>query len=304
MNKALAVLCMIWGLNWVVMKQANLFFPPILFATYRFLLGSAVLLIAAYFMKIPLPRRQDWKWIILGGILQTAFSNAAVQVGMQFLTAGFSSVLSYSMPLWVAIMAHFSLNEKLTKRKMTGVAMGMAGLVVLLNISSDGVWWAILLTLAGAIAWAFSSILVKLKLQHCDILQYTTWQMAAGALVLSMYCTIFDQGAVQWNWLAVGYLLYNGVLASALAFFLWNYILSNTEAGKAAISVLVIPIVGVLSGVILLKEPLHWNTITGIVMILAGIWLVKEQSEAPVHHCDPQKDSDERKNGTSGKHRR
>ncbi|MBP1765746.1 MAG: EamA family transporter [Firmicutes bacterium] len=162
MNKALAILCMVWGLNWVVMKQANLFFPPILFATYRFLLGSAVLLIAAYFMKIPLPRRQDWKWIIIGGILQTAFSNAAVQVGMQFLTAGFSSVLSYSMPLWVAIMAHFSLNEKLTKRKMTGVAMGMAGLGVLLNISSGGVWWAILLTLAGAVAWAFSSILVKL----------------------------------------------------------------------------------------------------------------------------------------------
>ncbi|MBP1765747.1 MAG: EamA family transporter [Firmicutes bacterium] len=105
--------------------------------------------------------------------------------------------------------------------------------------------------------------------------------MAAGALVLSVYCLIFDQGAVQWNWLAAGYLLYNGVLASALAFFLWNYILSNTEAGKAAISVLVIPIVGVLAGVILLKEPLHWNTITGIVMILAGIWLVKEQSEAP-----------------------
>lgn len=274
MNRVIALLCLIWGLNWVVMKQANQFFSPVLFTTYRFILGSVILLTMTYFMRIPLPRREDWKWVILGGVLQTAIFNTAVQVGMQFLSAGFSSVLSYSMPLWVAIMAHFLIGERLTKRKMIGVILGMIGLVVLLNVSGGGIWWAIVLTLIGAAAWAFSSILVKLKLQHCNILQYTTWQMVVGAIVLAIYSSLFGQGTVQWSWMAVGCLLYNGVLASALAYFLWTYILSNTEAGKASISLLIIPIIGVLAGVIFLKESLYWNTVVGMALILGGIWFV------------------------------
>ncbi|MBP2661049.1 MAG: transporter [Firmicutes bacterium] len=279
MNGAIVLLCLIWGMNWVVMKEATQVFPPVLFTAYRFVLGSIVLLSIAYLKKIPIPRRKDWKWIILGGILQTAFFNSAIQIGMQFLSAGLSSVLSYSMPFWMTIMAHFLLGEKLTPRKMAGVAMGILGLVALLNVSGGGAWWAISLTLAGAVAWAFSSILVKLKLQHCDTLQYTTWQMVVGAILLSIYSTLFEHGIVQWGFNAVGYLLYNGVLASALAFFLWTYILSNTEAGKASISVLAIPIIGVLAGVIFLNEPLYWNTIMGIALILGGIWLVNWRSE-------------------------
>ncbi len=280
MNGAIALLCLIWGLNWVVMKQANEFFPPVLFTTYRFILGAVILLGITYFTKIPMPRREDWKWVILGGILQTVFFNTAVQIGMQFLSAGFSSVLSYSMPLWVVIMAHFLLGEKLTKRKTVGVIMGMIGLVALFNVSGGGAWWAIILTLFGAIAWAFASVLVKLKLQHCNILQYTTWQMVVGAILLSIYSALFGQGTVQWNWLAVGCLMYNGVLASALAYFLWTYILSNAEAGKASISVLGIPIIGVLAGVILLKESLYWNTVVGMALILGGIWLVNGHTAA------------------------
>lgn len=274
MNGALAVLCLIWGFNWVVMKHANQVFPPVLFTTYRFILGSGILLGINYFTRIPTPRREDWKWVVLGGILQIAFFNTAVQVGMQYLSAGFSSILSYSMPLWVTIMAHFLLDERLTKRKIAGVAIGMVGLVVLLNVSGGGAWWAIILTLSGAIAWAFSSILIKLKLQHCGVLQYTTWQMVAGAVVLAIYSALFEHGTVQWGWDAVWCLLYNGILASAAAFLLWTYILSNTEAGKASVSVLVIPIIGVLAGVIFLKEPLYWNTIMGMALILGGIWLV------------------------------
>ncbi len=284
MNRAIALLCLIWGLNWVVMKQANQFFSPVLFTTYRFILGAVVLLVLTYFMRIPLPRREDWKWVILGGILQTTVFNTAVQVGMQFLSAGFSSVLSYSMPLWVAIMAHFLLDEKLTKRKTIGVIMGMIGLAVLLNVSGSGDWWAIVLTLTGAVSWAFSSVLVKLKLQHCDILQYTTWQMVVGAIVLSIYSALFGHGTAQWSWPAVGCLIYNGVLASALAYFLWTYILSNTEAGKASISLLVIPIIGVLAGVILLEESLSWNTIMGMALILVGIWLVN--SHTAIHKIE------------------
>jgi drug/metabolite transporter (DMT)-like permease len=278
MNGVLVFLCLIWGINWVVMKEANQVFPPVLFSTYRFVLGAALLLCMTYFKRMPVPRREDWKWIVLGGILQTAYFNTAVQVGMQFLSAGFSAVLSYSMPFWVAIMAHFLLGEKLTGRKATGIAIGMAGLFILLNVNGKGAWWAILLTLSGAVAWAFSSVLVKYKLQHCDVLQYTTWQMVVGAIVLSLYSAFFVHGTIKWGWPAIEYLLYNGLLASAVGYWLWTYILANTQAGKAAVSVLVIPIIGVLAGIVLLKEALSWNTVAGMVLIIGGVWIVNRQA--------------------------
>lgn len=279
MNRALSVLCVIWGLNWVVMKQANQFFPPVAFVTSRFILGAAVLLALNYLMKIPIPKRRYWKWIVLSGILQIAVNNAAVQTGMQFLGAGFAAILNYSMPLWVAIMAHFFLDEKLTKRKVAGIVLSMVGLAALLNVSSNGSWEAIFLTLIGAAAWAVSSIIIKLKLQDCNMLQYTTWQMVAGAIVLIMYTAMFEQVTIQWGWLAVGCLLYNGVLASALAFFLWSYVLAHMEAGKASISVLAVPIIGVLAGMILLNEPMYWNTAIGMALILSGILLVITQKK-------------------------
>lgn len=279
MNKALVLLCIIWGFNWVVMKQANQFFAPVVFVTYRFIIGAIVLLVLTYLMKIPIPKRKAWPWIVLCGILQTGFSSVAVQIGMQFLGAGFSAVLTYSMPLWVAILAHFFLGERLTKRKLSGVILSMVGLATLLNVSGGGAWWAVLLTLAGAVAWALSSILIKRELLDCHMLQYTTWQMVVGAVFLAAYSAVFEQGNVQWGWLAVGCLLYNAILASALAFFLWSYILSHTEAGKASISILAVPVIGVLSGVLFLQEPVYWNTAVGMTLILSGIVLVNSQEK-------------------------
>ena len=65
MIKALLMIYFIWGFNWVVMKEANIFFPPILFVAYRFSLGAIVLLIVDAWFHLPLPPHKYWKWIIL-----------------------------------------------------------------------------------------------------------------------------------------------------------------------------------------------------------------------------------------------
>ena len=271
------MLYFIWGLNWVVMKAANQFFPPVLFVTYRFVLGAAVLLAVCAWLRIPLPPRKYWSWIALTGVLQVAANNVAAQLGMQTLGAGLVAVLNYSMPVWVAILAHFFLQEHLTPRKVLGIGMSMGGLFVLLQIDTYGSLYGILLTLSGAFAWAVAAILIKLKLQGCDMLQYTTWQLTAGAALLVLYSVFAEQGPVTWNAAAVECLLYNGILASAFAFFLWSYILGHMEAGKAAVAILAVPVVGVICGVFFLQEELSWNTALGMLLILAGILLVVMQ---------------------------
>lgn len=285
MYKALVLLYFIWGFNWVIMKEANQFFPAVVFVTYRFALGAIVLLLVNLWLKCSIPPRQYWKWITISGVLQIAANNVAAQIGMQSLGAGFVAILNYSMPLWVALLAHFFLNEKLTKHRIFGIILSMTGLFVLLQVDTYGSVPAILLTLAGAFAWAVSGIIIKAKLQGCHMLQYTTWQMVMGEIFLLIYTGTAAQNDVQWTWAAVGCLLYNGILASAVAFFLWSYILSHMEVGKASISLLAVPVIGVFAGMVFLDETLHWNTAAGMLLILAGIAIVVMQKATDHKKC-------------------
>lgn len=118
-----------------------------------------------------------------------------------------------------------------------------------------------------------------MKSNDCNLIQYTTWQMVVGALALGLQAAVMENGTIQWTPLAVGCLFYNGVLASALAFFMWNYLLTQIEAAKAAIAILGVPVVGVISGVLVLDEPLTMMTLIGMVMILIGIVCIVRQGK-------------------------
>ena len=286
MGKALFILYLIWGFNWVVMKEATLFFPPVLFSCYRFVIGAVVLIGITLWCRMPLPPKRYWPWIIATGLLQIAVNNAAIQIGVTSLGAGLVAVVNYSMPVWMSILAYFILHETLTKRKILGIVLSMVGMYVLMDVEIVGDITGLLLTIGGAIAWAIAAVIVKYqdKVMHrqqqketCTMIQYTTWQIAAGALFLWVYAMLFEQGQVTWTPMAVSCLAYNGVLASALAFFLWNYILTKMEASNAGVASLGVPVVGVICNVIFMHEAVHWNTAVGMVLILAGIFLIVAQ---------------------------
>lgn len=222
MFRTLAVICLIWGFNWVVMKSANNYFPPILFVTWRFTFGALILLAVAYWKKIPLPDAKFLPWIILTGILQIALNQMAIQIGLLNIGAGIGCVLSYTSPLWTAILAHFTLNERLTGVKFFGITIAIIGMYVLMGLQGVDDLSAAFILISGAILVAVTSIIVKLRLTKCDMIQLTTWQITFGAIFLMIYSTIFPQGEINWCVPAVVCLFYNSVFASALAFFLWT----------------------------------------------------------------------------------
>ncbi|WP_026565545.1 DMT family transporter [Bacillus sp. UNC41MFS5] len=283
MNGMMLFLCIIWGFNFVIMKMGNDVFPPVLFAAYRFLLGAIVLFGLTWFKKIPLPSKRELKWYILCGILQTTYFNIAIQISLNYINAGLTSVLTYSMPLFLSLMAHYFIpGDKLTAAKAGGILIGILGLFLSMDIHFGENIWAPILALSSAITWALSSLIFKTKLQGCDTVQFTTWQMGAGAIGLFLYSFSFEHGPSHWSLLALVYLLYSGILASALAFVIWSFILSKMEASKASISLFIVPVVGTLSGVLFLKESLNAITLLGIILVLSGVWLVNSTGLARI----------------------
>lgn len=275
----LIIIYLLWGFNWVVMRSANTYFPPVLFVALRFTIGAAVLLIFLAFTHKLVPPREFLPWMMITGLMSMAGNNIIVQFTTIPLGSGVTAVLDYTMPLWTTLIAAAVLKEKLTLRKMAGVLITLVGLVVLMNVSIKGNYGAALLTICAAVIWAVSNILVKSKLKGCDMIQYTAWQMAAAAIGLDIFVLIFPQGSVDWQPMAIGALLYNGLLASAIAFVIWNYVLSNMEAGKASVAMMAVPAVGVLAGIIVLGEPMNLNRAVGMAAIIAGIIIVLTNKE-------------------------
>lgn len=275
MFRLLLILCLIWGFNFVVMKTANEYFSPEIFVTYRFSFGAAILLFFTYIKKLTLPPKKFWGWIFLAGFFQITLGGSIVQYCFQYLDAGLVSVLNYTMPMWVTILAAIFLGEKLTQKKIFGVALGIIGIGVLMNVNIEGEFSAMLIALSAALCWAVGNVIIKAKLSKCEPISMTTWQMTAGAVMLAIYAATFEDLRADWTFAAAVCLAYNVVIASAIAFLLWVYILEHMQASKASISVLGVPVVGVLGGVIFLGEPLTISIIIGMLMVLTGIFIVQ-----------------------------
>ncbi|MBR5999705.1 MAG: EamA family transporter [Oxalobacter sp.] len=277
---ALVPLWLFWGFNFVVMKKANDFFAPSFFAAMRFSLGALILLVFAFIRKSPLPPKHLWPWIILTGAMQIAFCNVAIHICLKQLGSGLVAVLTYTLPIWVAILAKCFLNESLTLQKIAGIVISITGIGILMNVELSSNIWAILLGVSVAVIWAISSIIMKAKLMVCDMMALTAWQMTAAAVSLIGYTLVTGSFDAEWSALSIGCIAYNGVLASAIAFLLWCYVLTHMEAGKAAVSVLAVPAVGVLSGCLCYGEPLSLPMGLGMVLVIGGIVLV-QRAKAP-----------------------
>lgn len=275
MYRALILLCLLWGFNWVVMKIANGYFSPAFFSMLRFTFGAIILFAVILARRIPLPERKYCPWIIFTGITQVAYCNAAMQTALVNLGAGMAAMLNYTMPVWVAILARIFLKEKLFWQKVCGIALSLLGVGVLLNVDISGNIGAIGLALSAAMVWGAGNVAMKGRLMGCDLTALTAWQMLIGALVLMPYTYFAGETVAEWNLISLLCVAYNGALASAVAFLLWCCIIKHMEAGKAAVSILATPVVGVLGGIICLGETLTPQMGAGMLLVFAGIFLAQ-----------------------------
>ena len=270
----LIIIYLIWGINWTVMKIGSGYFSPALFVSLRFTVAAVVLLIPCAVKGKLLPERRLLPWMVVSGLFQMGIHQLLAQSAVARLGSGTASVLDYTMPLWVAILAAFALGEKLTGRKIAGILVSIAGLAILMNVGGNLDKAAVLTAICGAICWAVANILIKRHLSGADSVQCTAWQILSSAVVLDIWLLAGQRAEVTWSVKGILCVLFSAILASSVAFLLWNRVLARIEAGRASVAVMGVPAVGVLSGIIFLHEPVKiWN-ILGMVIIISGILIV------------------------------
>lgn len=273
---AFAVLGLIWGYNWVVMKLALQYSGPLEFAALR--VGFAVLLLFALLLVLRAPLKPRYIGLTaLLGLFQTTGFVGLMSWALEFGEAGKSAVLAYTMPFWVILLGWPFLGERLRGWQWPAVVMALFGLVLVLEVWGDGGGiLSSLLALGAGAAWAVSVVIVK-KIPvngRNELLSLTTWQMVFGFIPLGAAALLMPEQPIEWTAYFVGALIFNVVGGTALAMLLWLYILQRLPAIVSGLSSLIVPVIGVIAAWLQLGERPSLAEGGGIVLILAGLALL------------------------------
>jgi len=245
---ALIVLALIWSYNWIVAKSVLRYVAPLDFAALRCVFGALLLL-----ALLPLTGRSlkapPWRAVLWIGLFQSAGMTGLSQLALMTGGAGKTAVLVYTMPFWVILFAALFLNEKPRRSQYAAALIAAAGLLLVLQPWQwQGTWLSSLLALASGAAWAAGSVIAKRAFRHqaVDLLSLVAWQMAVGAAALSVIALATHTTPIIWSPYMMLALGFNAVLATALCWSLWLFILRALPAAVAGLSMLIIPVMSVL----------------------------------------------------------
>lgn len=273
----LAGLTFAWGFNWTAMKVALVDVAPWTFRSLCLGFGSLVLfaVLRAGGHPLGVPRDQRLRLVTLALFNITSW-NILVAYGMTMIPSGRAAILAYTMPAWAIPLSVWVLGERLTPRKLVGLALGMAALSLLLVEAAADVGAAplgSLLVLGAALSWALGTVLQKRFPMAMPAGPYTAWIMLIGGVPIFIGAAIFEDpraigemGALP----ALG-VLYNILVAFAWAHWAWIKIATSVPVTVFSLSMLIIPVVGVLSGVLFLGERPTWAEYAALVLVLGSL---------------------------------
>jgi drug/metabolite transporter (DMT)-like permease len=270
---ALALLSVIWGYNWVVMKEALQYIDPFAFSALRSIFGA----LAIFTTLLLLGRSQapgSFPGVLILGLIQTTlfvtFSAWALVSG----GAGKTAVLVYTMPLWLLMLAWPILGERVKGWQWLALLSAFGGLLLILEPwQMRAPLFSTVLALLAAICWAASGIWVKrLRARvRIDLLPLTAWQLVLGSVPLLIFAFIARPQPIAWAPALVWALVYNAIPATALAWLLWLYALHELPAGMAGMGTLLTPLVGVSAAWLQLGEQPGAADAGGMILVFAGL---------------------------------
>jgi drug/metabolite transporter (DMT)-like permease len=272
-----ALMVIIWGFNWVVMKVGLRFIGPLNLVMQRLMLASMVFLPILLLRRRILPRdRLTWFKLVILSLINAA-SMICTNIGLVAEASGLSSLLTYTQPLFVFCLAVPFLGEEVSITRMLGVFTGFMGMVVLYAGRlryQKGLSGSFLLLILGALFWAIATVYYKKSLNYVDPAIVNIVQFPIGAFFLLPAASGLEGLTFSIDGSYILYLLYMSVLASAVGSTIWFILLRNEDATVLSTSSLAVPAIALIFGWIFLGEKIENISFLGLILIFIGTYLV------------------------------
>ncbi|MFC3393759.1 EamA family transporter [Brenneria rubrifaciens] len=279
----LLALCVVvlWGINFVVIKIGLHDMPPFLLAGLRF---SLVAIPAIFFIPAP---RVPFRWLLAYGMTisfgQFGFLFLAIKLGMP---AGIASLVLQAQAFFTLLLGVALLSEKLRWDHVVGILVAAAGIVVLAEGRAEGqstvamTITTLLLTLAGALSWAFGNISNKIIMSNnrgVNIMSLVVWSALIPIAPFFLCSWLFEgQAAIVSSLVNIQLptilsLVYLAFVATIIGYGIWGSLLARYETWRVAPLSLLVPVVGLISAAVFLNEALSPLQIVGALMVMLGL---------------------------------
>ncbi|MGC5700611.1 DMT family transporter [Pseudomonas sp. NFXW11] len=242
-------------------------------ALLRFLLASLVMALMALFLGIDLPRWRDLPWLLVLGLFAIALHHVCLNHGQQGLSAGASSVLAQSAPIFSTLIAFFWLKEPVSGWRWGCVVLGLLGAVLV--VAGDQGLGAVEprggLVLLAAFSWGLYFVLQRRYSGRYGVLTTVCYMVWGATLLLLVYAPGLARAVVLAPLRVNLAVLLLGVFPSALAYLAWAYVLARVEVSRASIALYLIPPVAMLLAAMVLGETVQPSVVLGAVVVLGSV---------------------------------
>jgi drug/metabolite transporter (DMT)-like permease len=276
----LALVTLFWGANWPGMKIVLGEVPPWWFRTICLSCGGAALLaISAASGNTVKIARQDIRPMLVAGVFNMVGWHLFSAYGLTMVPAGRASIMAFTMPVWAALASVPLLGARLGWDVIVGLALGMAGLGVLIGHDISVLGTApvgAMFMLGAAVSWGIGTVLFKKFLWHTPVATIIGWQLLLASVPMGIGALAFEPVPDLTTLSGPAIIAFLYVLAFPMVFCQWAYfkIVSMFPAVYAAVGVLAVPLVGVVSSLIVLGEPVGWREVTALVLVSSAIFTV------------------------------
>lgn len=278
----LVLLIAAWGISWPTIKLGVAAAPPLWYACFRYWIATVCMFaFVAARQQIAFPPRSDWPLVAVSGVLQMAAYSALTGLALTILPPGRASVLAFSTPIWVVLLAAWWLREQHSRRALLGVGLGILGALTIAGPSlrpgrvEQLFAYAMLL---GAAAWAISIIVVRAHRFTASALALAPWQMLVAGCVLPPVAMLIEGAPQPIAVSGVASLAYVGPIATAFAYWAVVEVGRGIRASTMSMALLAAPCLGILISAVTLGETVGASLIAGVVLVGAGIRLVTAAS--------------------------
>jgi drug/metabolite transporter (DMT)-like permease len=274
----LAMVTVTWGFNWTSVKIGLQEIPIWQFRGSTCLVGGLSLLVAAWLsgQRIAVPPIL-WRLLVLGALLNVTGWNMLAAYGVRAIPSGEAALLAYTMPIWATVLGILILGERFTWRIGAALLLGLTGIAILLSngFSSMGRSPAGIAALLGAaFSWALGTVMQKRIVWPVPVMALAGWQLTIGAVPMILMATTEPFVIPHASPLGLATLGYSWLFGMTLGYYAWFKIVSIFPAGIAAIGTIAVPVLGALSGVLVLGEPYGWRQLVALLAVTVSLSLV------------------------------
>lgn len=276
----LALMTLIWGLNWPVMKSGIESFPPLTFRAISLWLGLPVLYLGLLWLKVPLhlprgPGGAHWRELLKLATTNMFVWHACMIIALGMLSSGRAAILGYAMPIFSALLGAWLFGNVVNRRGWMGVGAAALGVLLLLwneVTTLSGNPLGVGLALVAAATWALGTQQLRHTQLPVATLTLSFWMTALTAVVMTVLALMLENADLrQMPPATVVAVAYNAVLIFGFVHAAWFSLARSLPPVASTLSVMLIPVLGVFSGAWWLNEVLHWQDWVAMALMVAAI---------------------------------